>query len=205
MSTKIAALFVQRDGAYYNLPDVDPWDEERNALLYDGPYSVVAHPPCARWCRLAALVEKRWGYKQGDDGGTFDHALKCVRKFGGVLEHPAYSKAFAAHGLQKPAGYFWQRANCGGWVCQVDQHNYGHAAKKATWLYVYGATVLPDLAFRTEADGKREYPVSWCGNRTRSGAARRRMSSKETSATPLLFRDVLIAIARMCNTKWSKK
>ena len=42
----IAALFVQKNGAYFDLPDVDPWDEERDARLYSGPHPVVAHPQC---------------------------------------------------------------------------------------------------------------------------------------------------------------
>jgi hypothetical protein len=57
----IAALYVERGGVYYGLPDVDPWDEERDARLYAGPWPVVAHPVCARWSRLAALVESRGG------------------------------------------------------------------------------------------------------------------------------------------------
>ena len=48
---KVAALYVETNGVYYGLPDVDPWDEERDARLYDGPWPVVAHPPCARWVR----------------------------------------------------------------------------------------------------------------------------------------------------------
>jgi hypothetical protein len=28
---KVAALYVERDGAYYGLPNVDPWDAERDA------------------------------------------------------------------------------------------------------------------------------------------------------------------------------
>ena len=56
----IAALYVQKNGCYFGLPDVDPWDEERDARLYAGPHPVVAHPPCARWCRLAGLVESRY-------------------------------------------------------------------------------------------------------------------------------------------------
>lgn len=47
----IAALFVQRGGVYFGLPDVDPWDEQRDARLYAGPLPVVAHPPCQRWGR----------------------------------------------------------------------------------------------------------------------------------------------------------
>jgi hypothetical protein len=30
----IAALYVRRDGPYWDLPGVDPWDEERDARLY---------------------------------------------------------------------------------------------------------------------------------------------------------------------------
>lgn len=71
MSVTVAALYVQKDGAYFGLPDVDPWDEARDATRYDGPHPVVAHPPCARWCRLAGLVEARWGHKRGEDGGMF--------------------------------------------------------------------------------------------------------------------------------------
>lgn len=88
----IAALFVETGGVYF-APGFDPWDIKRDARLYAGPHPVIAHPPCARWCRLAGLVEKRWGHKRGDDGGCFAAALAAVRRWGGVLEHPAYSDA----------------------------------------------------------------------------------------------------------------
>ena len=78
----VAALFVQTNGVYYGLPDVDPWDQRRDARLYDGPHPVVAHPPCSRWCRLAGLVEARWGHKRGEDGGCFAAALAAVRRWG---------------------------------------------------------------------------------------------------------------------------
>ena len=53
----VAALYVETNGCYYNLPGVDPWDKARDARLYAGPWPVVAHPPCQRWCRLAGLVQ----------------------------------------------------------------------------------------------------------------------------------------------------
>lgn len=142
----IAALFVDPKGSYAGLPDVDLWDEARDARKYDGPHPIVAHPPCARWCRLAGLVEARWGLKRGDDGGCFASALANVRRCGGVLEHPAYSDAFAAHGLPAPLPGGWQRTICGGWVCYVEQGRYGHPAKKATWLYAVTPSAPPPIA-----------------------------------------------------------
>ena len=99
----IAALFVEPRGEYSKFPGVDLWDQSRDARLYSGPHPVVAHPPCGRWCQLAGLVEARWGHKRGDDGGCFAAALAAVRRWGGVLEHPAWTKAWPAHGLAVPA------------------------------------------------------------------------------------------------------
>lgn len=194
---EIAALFVQRNGVYFGLPGVDPWDESRDAMKYAGPHPVVAHPPCSRWCRLAGLVEARWGHKRGDDGGTFAHALDCVRRFGGVLEHPAYSDAWAAHDLNAPpTGGGWVNADMqGGWTCYVEQGRYGHAAKKATWLYANGVE-LPSLRWGHVADTEVRALVSWCGNRVSSGEVRPRVGKAAASRTPKAFRDELIAMAR---------
>lgn len=67
----IAALFVETNGVYFGLPDVDPWDEPRDARLYAGPHPVVAHPPCQLWVNFAALNYKRYGgehNRPGNDG-----------------------------------------------------------------------------------------------------------------------------------------
>ena len=191
----IAALYVQTNGIYYGLPDVDPWDEARDARLYAGPYPVVAHPPCSRWCRLSGLVEARWGYRRGDDGGTFAAALAAVRRWGGVLEHPAYTRAWPHFGLPVPPREGWRRTMCGGWVCHIEQGRYGHAAKKATWLYAVG-TALPVLRWGSVPDQQSAALVSWCGNRVRSGESRPRLSKKTASATPIEFRDLLLSLAR---------
>jgi len=207
----IAALFVETNGAYFGLPDVDPWDGQRDARLYAGPWPVVAHPPCSRWCRLAGLVEARWhgktvgkgkrrrvvSAKRGDDGGCFASALASVRKWGGVLEHPAYSDAFAAYNLPAPRPGGWQRTICGGWVAHVEQGRYGHPAKKATWLYAFGATALPSLVWATSLDRDSKALVSWCGNHLRGRPNDRpRLKQKAGSATPPEFREVLMSIAR---------
>jgi len=193
----VSALFVQRGGVYWELEGVDPWDEARDARHYPGRNPVVAHPPCERWCRLAGLVEARWGHKRGDDGGTFAAALAHVRKWGGVLEHPAYSDAWRVHGLNMPpTGGGWVNADWdGGWTCYVEQGRYGHPAKKATWLYAYGVD-LPSLRWGCIPDAESKALVSWCGNRLRNGEIRPRVGKDAASRTPVAFRDALIDMAR---------
>lgn len=188
----VAALYVALGGVYYGLDGVEPWGlPERDAREYAGPWPVVAHPPCARWCRLAGLVEARWGHKRGEDGGCFEAALRAVRYWGGVLEHPAYSDAWAAFDLPPPGEHGWQRGICGGWSTQIDQARYGHRARKTTWLYAFGVE-LPTLDWRPAAGSVW---LSWCRNNTR-GKVVERMGHKESAATPIPFRDLLLSIAR---------
>lgn len=194
---KVAALFVDPRGAYSGLSDVETWGEDMDARRYNGPWPVVAHPPCARWCRLAGLVESRWGHKRGADDGCFAAALESVRRWGGVLEHPAYSDAWSAHDLTAPlTGGGWMPADMlGGWSCYVEQGRYGHRAKKATWLYAHGVD-LPSMRWGVLPDLESEALVSWCSNRVSSDESRPRIGKKEASATPPEFRDALLAIAR---------
>lgn len=194
----IAALFVETNGIYFKTPGIDPWDIHRDARKYNGPYPVIAHPPCSRWCQLAGLVEKLYGYKVGDDGGCFEAALKAVRQYGGVLEHPAYSKAWPRYGLPKPdrrGG--WTRGNCGGYTCYVEQGKYGHPARKATWLYVHGVEEkdLPELRWGVDPPGSGKALVSRCNNHGTQNDKRPRLNKKAASATTPEFRDVLIDIA----------
>lgn len=212
--TVVAALFVDPKGVYAGLPGVEVWGEERDARLYGGPYPVVAHPPCARWSRLAGFTEARFGLKRGDDGGCFESALRSVRTFGGVLEHPAFSKAFDAYGLPEPtwrAG--WTFGIDGGASCYIEQGRYGLPVKKATWLYAYGVE-LPELRWGYTPDHEGMRPAgpwggidgwrdSWASRRDiRSGrlafvsSGHRGPQKGLTSITPPVFRDVLVAMAR---------
>ena len=191
MATTVAALFVDPRGTYAGLPDVELWDEARDARQYRGPHPVVAHPPCSRWCQLAFVIHKRYGHAVGDDGGCFAAALAAVRTFGGVLEHPARSYAWPAFHLPRPRGPVWRRGlQDPGWVCEVSQGAYGHRARKLTWLYAVGA-VPPSLDWRTPAPTAQ---VSFCANHGNSSLPR--IQGRAAAATPVAFRDVLLALAR---------
>jgi hypothetical protein len=191
VNATIAALYVDPKGPYAALPDVDLWDESRDARKYTGPFPVVAHPPCARWGQLARLVQARYGYAIGSDDGCFATALSLVRQWGGVLEHPAISAAWKAFGITQPHRGGWYRADeLGGWTCEVDQSQYGHKARKATWLYAFGTTHLPSLLWSSKAGthGVRRMP--------REGCNLPELPRAERHLTPPAFRDVLLSIAR---------
>lgn len=192
--TPIAALFVQEDGCYSDLPGVDPWPESRDARSYGGTLPVVAHPPCQLWGNMAYVNYARWGgehNRPGNDQGCFAAALAAVERCGGVLEHPRSSRAFAEYGLDRPAFGQWQPSRSG-WVCEVWQSAYGHRARKATWLYYVGRA--PPF----ELDWSREPGVCQIGFRDQRGKARNKptLSKREANATPTRFREVLLRLAR---------
>lgn len=186
----IAALFVEKGGVYYGLDDVDPWDVERDARKYAGPHPVVAHPPCQLWVNFAALNYSRYGgehNRPGNDGGCFALALSFVRRFGGVLEHPAFSNAFAYHGLRRPDGVGWLRVTAPDeYVCEVWQSAYGHPARKRTWLFYVGRNP-PDLNWSREPG---THQIGWFDRKKPT------LGKKAANATPPAFRDALLNLAR---------
>lgn len=190
----VAALYVQPDGCYAGIPGVDLWPENRDARRYMGPLPVVAHPPCQLWGALANVNFARWGgehNRPGNDGGCFAAALSAVRRWGGVLEHPAKSRAWGAHDLAKPQGRGWQRTLDGGWVCEVWQSAYGHRANKATWLYYCGHT--PPFGLRWERP-QGSHQVGFYDQRGKD-ANKPTLSKAEANATPIAFRDELLRLA----------
>jgi hypothetical protein len=212
----VAALYVERGGVYANLPDVEMWDETRDARLYAGPHPVVAHPPCARWSRLAGFTEARFGLKRGSDGGCFEAALNAVRTWGGVLEHPAYTDAFKKFDLPRPSVRVgWTLDFYGGASCYIEQGRYGLPVKKATWLYAYGVE-LSDLRWGYTRDGDGDdigglnawrdrfagWREAWAdalpprGLLDREGDRRAKPHRGLNSTTPPLFRDALLEMAR---------
>ena len=128
-------------------------------------------------------------------------ALEALTRFGGVLEHPAYSKAWDHFELPKPD-------TKGGWrkwgrlyTCHVEQGHYGHMARKATWLLAVSQGVLPDLIWGPAPQrlplvalerygyekARRTGVMAYVGGKDKK---------KIRGATPVAFRDLLIGIAR---------
>lgn len=219
----VAALFVDTSehGIYPKLLGAEAcWGEARDARTYAGPHPVVAHPPCQLWVNMAAVNWVRYGrqipawYPGGTDGGCFAAALAAVRRWGGVLEHPAGSHAWEQYDLMRPfdlrdtegrpvAFGAWHHgwwgtdeqliAGDGGqeyWTCEVWQSAYGHKARKRTWLLYCGRRAPFELRW------DRKPGTHQCGWFDRNKPT---VSKREASATPRAFAEELIRLA-----EWSR-
>lgn len=221
MTVTVAALFVDAAGIYSTLEGVECWGVERDARTYDGSLPVVAHPPCQRWGRYATggpRYPRR--FAAGDDEGCFAAALASVRRCGGVLEHPAGSKAWSAFGLiaPPPQGGWIAAGDWQGWTCCVEQGHYGHRARKATWLYAV-ARELPSLRWGSclaapspAAPARflkppaglsvedRNARRAWLAEHERvtgkTWVCAETMGKKERAATPAPFANLLVDLAR---------
>lgn len=197
----IAALFVEKDGCYFGLPDVDPWDEARDARRYAGPHKVLAHPPCARWGRFwGGSTRNPHQFKMGDDGDCFAAAVAAVDNWGGVLEHPAHTHAWQWFNLATPPKE-------GGWVnsgvgytCHVEQGWYEHLANKPTWLYA-AHVPLPELHWGQGPQRLHPRALELHGYEKARRIGMMAMiggkdKTKIRNATPIAFRDALLNICR---------
>ena len=131
----VAVLYVMGRSHYRSMPGVEAWGEREDATLYRGPHPVVAHPPCESWSAF-------WGWTARQDRRHLGPlAVDQVRKWGGVLEHPAYSGLWDDQGL--PAAFQGLQVPLfldpyGGLSIEVSQCWWGHPSPKRTWLYLVG-------------------------------------------------------------------
>lgn len=208
----IAALFVQPGGPYYGLPGVIPWplhaqtelflehQPQPDARRYNGPHPVVAHPPCHLWGPFAAINYARYGgehNKPGNDGGAFASALSSVYRFGGVLEHPARSRAWAAFKIPTPPSKTWHNYAPYLYITDVWQSAYGHRAAKRTRLLYCGTKPPPPLDWSTP---KGTHQIGWTDQRGKDHN-RPTLGPREASATPPAFRDLLLNLARASRSR----
>lgn len=180
----VAVLFARRDSVYKALPGCDVYDIDRDARTWPGGAPVVAHPPCRAWGRLRQFAKPRQDEKEL---GIF--AVEQVRRFGGVLEHPACSTLWMACGMPKPGEF---SDDAGGYSLEVEQFHWGHRAEKKTWLYVVG--VGPD---RLPEMPRREGRPTHCIAPTRGGGVRLPTVTKpEREHTPPELARWLVELAR---------
>lgn len=200
----VSALFIDPKGIYPKLLGTEQcWDAERDARAYTGPGPVVAHPPCQLWVNLAAVNWKRYGrqlpgwYPGGSDGGCFLSALVSLRRYGGVLEHPAGSHAWGeVYDIGRPPepGRWWHHAFGStepgefreAWVCEVWQSAYGNLAQKRTWLAYCGHQPPFELNW-SRAPGTHQ--VGWFDRNKPT------LGKRAASATPPAFAAELIRLA----------
>lgn len=201
----VVGLYVDRKGPYWSLlGHENVWMIERDARLYDGPHPVVAHPPCGPWGRL------KHQYK-GTEHDCAPRAVEQVRACGGVLEHPAgsllwdecffesrYNFPLPEPGLSDPCGF----------TIEINQCDFGHVARKRTWLYIVGLrpSQLPPMPEprepthwvsgrkQTEAGTALAREKGWLGGAAPAGI--KICSALQRRITPVAFAEWLIEVAR---------
>lgn len=190
----VAILFARADSVYKTIPGCDVYDMERDARTYDGPFPVVAHPPCRAWGNFAMFAKPR-----PDERNLARLSVALVREFGGVLEHPFGSKLWPAQQLPAPG----TRDQWGGWTMVIDQHWWGHRAQKRTKLYIVGVEPgdVPDVPMKL---GRAEYVVGDVGRATR-GDDRPEISKAEREHTPPELALWLVELARKCSRVQQKE
>lgn len=181
----VAVLFARSDSHYKALPGTDVWDIERDARRWPGGASVVAHPPCRSWGRLRQFAKPR-----DDEKALGPWAVEQVRRFGGVLEHPAESTLFAHCRMPRPGQF---PDEFGGYTIEVNQFHFGHRAEKATWFYIVGCDPddLPAIPVR---DGSPTH----CVRPTKSYPRLPSITKAEREHTPPPLAAWLCELARRC-------
>lgn len=185
--SEVAVLFARSDSFYKQIPGTDVYDIDRDARTWPGGRPGVFHPPCRTWGRLRQFAKPR-----DDEKALGPWAVEQVRKFGGVLEHPAESTLFAHCGMPRPGQFPDQ---WGGYTIAIDQFHFGHRAEKSTWLYVVGCEPddLPPIP-------RREGSPTHCVRPTKSYPRLPSITKPEREHTPPPLAHWAVAVARLCAT-----
>lgn len=185
----VSILFCHKKSIYKKLLGTDCWDLERNAMLWRGGNSCIAHPPCAQWGAMAHLAHIKPAEKV-----LAIWAVEQVRQWGGVLEHPASSRLWDVMSLPRPGEPADQ---FGGWTLGIHQHWWGHEADKATHLYIVGCAPA-DIPPIPMVLGKA--PRSMSPNH-----GRKELLKSKREHTPAALAEWLIELARRCSPHSTKE
>lgn len=188
MSEKtIAVLCVRPHTIYAQWPELDLYDRRRDARTYPSGLPIIAHPPCRAWGRLRGLA-----HRDTDEMAMCVWIVEQVRRWGGVLEHPAHSLLWPEANLPLPGTH-----NTDGWTLAIQQYWFGHKASKPTWLYIVGCAPVDTPL----------YPLRLGDPSHTIGSSRRHMhrlpecTKAERDHTPELLARWLIDVARRCRTQ----
>jgi hypothetical protein len=188
MAYKVTVLFCQKNSIYKRM-GCNVYDEDRNSLSWMGSEPAIYHPPCRLWSKLKHLstadpIEKYLAL----------WAVNKVRSYGGILEHPAYSSLFNFMNLPKPGN-----TDEYGFTIEIDQFNYGHLARKKTWLYICGADRIKTTTILSKKINARcKYQVS--GMRHGFGG---KPKVKDPSGTPRIMARTFVKIIQEINNSKS--
>lgn len=184
---KITALYIRKDSIYKTL-GIDCWDAERDARKWPGGNPVIAHPPCRSWGNFS------WRSNGNEEEKALAfHAIREVRRYGGILEHPVTSKLWKEGYLPWPGII----DDWGGYAICVNQSWWGHRAQKKTFLYIVGCPEkeLPAIPLSLDAI---THVVGFSRGQLKDPQGIKEVSRKEREATPLALAKWLIAVAEKC-------
>lgn len=127
----ITVLYTRKNSIYKQL-NQDCYDIDRDARSYTGSNPLICHPPCRAWGNLQQFAKPRPDEKQ-----LAIHAITMVRLHGGIVEHPRNSQLWKTMQIKLDG----KLDKYSGWTLYLEQHWFGHRAKKPTILYIVG--ILP--------------------------------------------------------------
>ena len=135
---KTPVLCVSRNSVYHAMPDVDAYDQQRDARTFCDDRPLIAHPPCRAWSAYTRHQAK----PAADEWTLGPMCVTWLRRNGGILEHPAHSKLFEYCRLPRPDDPMRDGIR----TVAVWQSWWGYDLRKATWLTFFGINPL-DLEF----------------------------------------------------------
>ncbi len=177
----VSALFVRKDSIYKAM-GLDCWDSERNALLWPGGNAGIFHPPCRGWGRL-----RKFSVATEEEKELAVWSVNQVRRWGGVVEHPASSDLWRYCNL--PLGN--QVDQYGGFTLSVNLHWFGFPAEKKTYLYIVGCLPRCIPAYPLSFDAIT-HKIRFPDRRGRSGE--KNLPKSQRDVTPVLMATWLISL-----------